>query len=661
MSSMPFDGPPMPPMPSIVSSVMPSTVASSMPSGGPDPAGAMPPTARARSLVSGLLALVALVGPAQAQQPGDEPDPRPRQATVPDRQLPPPVIAGVRLMSHQFEQTLGRDCAPERCFSKGCLYVSHTVVDRPAARSLPGLGIGPGPGGGDPEQVYLTTVECSFAHEPTVKAKDARALAKRLGSKLSSGWTKVDVTFESLDPLPDFLRDPPEEPEEPEEPPAPIEEPAPDAGPPPAPETWDGAVAGREAWLSVLPHFPWMLGLFFGTLAALIVIWAARRLGRISPEEQALLASLATEAPAEVPSDAIDGAEAPEDKADAEADRVEARLKAWRDRLARSDLEADQVLQVLVTDLLRTGERRMLAKAVILFPDAFPRVFPKGGDFASAKFELAEFLKHADPAALPSDGQFFDTLDRYAMSAALTAQPDTELIRTLHDDFGPAALVDAVGRLPARHGALLFAVAPEAMQYESVRRLDARVLAALVGQLMRSNRMDPAETTYLLDVLDHLRRGEGIPAPPPHGAVSDRGSAFDATGALSIMLPHVDPETRRALVDAALSHHAGHLPSWMHDTLFGEMLLRVDDELRTDLLLEVDPDALAAWLAVQAEAVKKTIESRMPTALRAALGGAPALRGAALYARANDGRAALSSGLQRRLARRGVAFHSLLA
>lgn len=618
-----------------------------------------PPALRAAAL----LALALLAAPAAAQTPAAPAAPEgPRRAEVPDRQLPPPVLAGVRLMSHQFEQALARDCAPERCFSKGCLYVSHTVVDRPAARSLPGLGLDPGPGGGDGEQVYLTTVECSFAHEPSVAAKNARALAKRLGSKLSSGWTKVDVTFESLDPLPDFLRDPPEEPEEPEEPEAPpVEEPEADAGPPPAPETWDGAVAGREAWLSVLPHFPWMLGLLLATLAALIVIWAARRLGRVSPEEQALIASLAAEGPA-APDDPEDAdAEPDADPADLEAERVSARLRAWRDRLARSDLEADQVLQVLVTDLLRTGERRMLAKAVILFPDAFPRVFPKGGDFASAKFELAEFLKHADRGALPSDGQFFDTLDRYAMSAALTAQPDTGLIRSLHDDFGPAALVDAVARLPARHGALLFAVAPEAMQYEAVRRLDGRTLAALVGQLMRSNRMDPAETTYLLDVLDALRKGEGVPAPPPHGAVSDRGSAFDATGALSIMLPHVDPETRRALVDAALSHHAGHLPSWMHDTLFGEMLLRLDDELRTDLLLEVDPDALAAWLAVQTAAAKTAIEARMPTALRAALGGAPPLRGAALYARANDGRAALSAGLQRRLTRRGVAFHGLLA
>ncbi|MCA9541715.1 MAG: hypothetical protein KC620_22615, partial [Myxococcales bacterium] len=345
---------------------------------------------------------------------------------------------------------------------------------------------------------------------------------------------------------------------------------------------------------------------------------------------------------------------------DAAAERVAARRQAWRDRLAHSDVEADQALQVLVKDLLRTGERRMLAKAVILFPEAFPRAFPQGGDFASAKFELAEYLKHAEPAGLPADEAFFDTLDRYAMSAALTAHADTELIRSLHDDFGAAALVDVVGRLPARAGALMFAVAPEARQHEAVRRLHPNRLAELVDQLMRSNRMDPAETAYLLDVLRALRAGEPLPAPPTQ-VVSDRGAAFNAPASLSIMLPHVDPEVRAALVDAARQRNAGSLPDWMHDTLYGEMLLRLPDEARTDLMLEVPVDQLAAWLRVQTDGARTAITQRMPSALRAAVGSmaVPSTPGA-LYALANDARAALAAGVRRFVARTGASFDGLL-
>ncbi|MCB9529099.1 MAG: hypothetical protein H6701_12080 [Myxococcales bacterium] len=599
---------------------------------------------RAIGAITAIGAIIAVITPAHAQDAD-------ARAAVPDRQLPAAVLAGVRLMEHRFESALREDCTPERCFSKGCRYISHAVVDRPATSSLPGLGLDPGPGSGG-EQVYLTTVECGFAHEPSVRARDARALATRLEAKLTQGWTRVDVTTELLEPLPEFLRDPPEDaPPEPDEPPDAAVDDAPDAAlAPPPPVAWDAPLAGRELWLSVLPHFPWMLGLFLATLAALVLIWAARRLGRVSPEEQAMLQALAAPEPAAAP--------APEAAPEAGDDTLAARREAWRLRLA-SDLEADRALGVLAADLLRTGERRLLAKAVILFPEAFPRAFPRGGEYASAKYELAEFLKHADPATLPGEAELFDALDRYAMSAALTAQPDTELIRSLHADFGPAALVDAVGRVPARHGALLFAAAPEAMQYEAVRRLDGRLLAALADQLLRSNRMDPAETAYLLDVLAALRAGEALPAPP-QATVSDRGLTFQAPATLSILLPRLDPETRGGLVDAALTRGAGHLPAWTHDTLYGEMLLHLDDERRNDLMLTVPVDALAAWLRVQTEAASTALRARLPSALRAAVDATPRAADATHYTLAHDGRIALAAALQKRLARGDLPFAALL-
>lgn len=599
--------------------------------------------------VLGVLLSLALPSPATAQVDEDAPP------AVPDRQLPAAVLAGVRLMEHRFEQALAQDCAPERCFATGCRYIAHAVVDRPAATSLPGLGLDPGPGA-DGEQVYLTTVACRFAHERSVRARDARALATRLEAKLSQGWTRVDVTHEPLAPLPPSLRESPEfeEPDEPDEPDAGVDEAA-DAGPPPPPVAWDAPLAGREAWLSVLPHFPWMVGLLLATLAALVLIWAARRLGRVSPEEQALLAAMAGGDDA-----APDPADSPprDDEPGDDTEAIDARREAWRERLG-SDLEADRALHVLVADLLRTGERRMLAKAVTSFPEAFPRAFPQGGEFAAAKYELAEFLKHADAATLPDDAELFDTLDRYAMSAALTAQPDTELIRSLHADVGPAALVDAVGRLPARNGALLFAAAPEAMQYEAARRLDARTIAALVDPLLRSNRMDPAETAHLLDVLAALRVADPLPAPPGPVGVSDRGSTFGAAATLSILLPRLDPETRGALVDAALARDVGALPAWTRDILYGEMLLHLDDERRNDLMLAVPVDALAAWLRVQTDAAASALRARLPSALRAAVEATPEPGHATLYALAHDGRVALSAALQAR-ARGAVAFDTLL-
>ncbi len=590
---------------------------------------------------------------------------RAEKKTVPERQIPPEVVAGVRLLEHDFGRALAQDCAPERCYSKGCLYVDHTVVDRPSVGSLPGLRMDPKPAGADPGQVYLTTAECAFAHEKSVRGRDARALATRLKSKLSRGWTRVDVVYEKLLPIPEFIRESPEiddEPEPEEEPDAGGEADAGvDGGAATAgnPQTWEAPVAKRELWVSLLPHFSWMIALIMLTILALVVIWALRRLGRQSPEEQMLLAQMLGGA-------GSDGGESePPGAGDtgAETGRAAEQLKVWRKRLARTrGGETDPALQALVTDLLRSGERTLLAKAVMLFPDDLPRAFPTTGALASAKYEVAALLKRTDPASLPSDEAFFERLNRYALASLLTAHPDTELIRGLHDDFGAAALGDLLGALLPRYGALLFALAPEAMQHEAVRLLHPDHLSATVGQLLRSNRMDPAETDYLLGVLAALRADEPLPEAPPAREVSDRGTEFGATAALSILMPRLDAETRAAHVHAAASRLNGRLPTWVTGTLYAEMLLHLDTETRNDLLLEVDIEHLAAWLRVQSDAARDRILDGAPTSLRAALQGAasPASE-AEHYALVNEGRTALSAGLQRRLLRGDLSFRALLA
>jgi hypothetical protein len=597
---------------------------------------------------------------------------------VPDRHIPVEVLAGVRLLEHDFSRALARDCAPERCFSKGCMHVTHTVVDRAASGSLPGLRLDQPDPGDAPSQMYLTTVRCSFAHEPSIRGRDARTLATRLEAQVSRGWTRVEVVHERLPALPAFLRESPEPPEPPEEKPIPIEEGDEDEEeveaavvvPPPAPEVWEAPVAMRELWNGLLPHFSWMIGLVLLTLASLLVIWGVRRLGRQSPEDQMLMAQMLRGADDEADTRGASTSSLPGTSSEAEPPRdgaepaasVAKQLAAWRDRLETTEQEeADPALQALVSDLLRTGERGLLAKAVMLFPDELPKAFPKEGKLASEKFELAEFLKRTDPATLPSDEVFFDKLNRYALSSSLTAQPDTDLIRGLHDDFGAVALADVLGAVPARYGALLFALSPEEMQHEATGLLTPAQMADTADQLMQSNRMDPAETRYLLEVLSALRDSTPLPAMPEPRTVSDRGQEFGAAAALSVLLPRLSPEDRARIVQTTSHRAGGRLPGWLEGTLYGEMLLALDGETRTNLLLEVDVGQLAAWLQVQTERARAAILQRAPDALRAAITGRPAPGSTdELHALANEGRTALSEGIRRRLLGGTIAFTELL-
>ena len=213
---------------------------------------------------------------------------------VPDRQLPPSVLNEVRLLENRFDLALGTDCDLTRCFSKGCVYVDHTVADRPRRSSLPGLGNEPGPTPSD-AQAYLTRARCSFTVETNVSARDAEAIGQRLTDKLTSGWLLVDVTHQRLRPVPRYLQDPVPEPEpeedETEDTDVPVEvEPEPE----PEPEL-TLASATRDLWETLLPHLYWMIALFLVTVATVLIIWAIRRVGRTTLEERMLLAELENE------------------------------------------------------------------------------------------------------------------------------------------------------------------------------------------------------------------------------------------------------------------------------------------------------------------------------------------------------------------------------
>ncbi len=578
--------------------------------------------------------LLALASLASAQEAGGPPR----------RQIPASVLAELAELEGRFDLAVAVDCDQERCFSRGCTYVGHAVSDRPQAASLPGLGDEMGPGSVEP-QAWLTKASCSFAYEESMEPADVQALARRLQTKVSKGWTVVSVGSQALPALPAYLQEPPEPLEGGEEP-----EPA----PPPPPEPWTTASAARELWTTLLDDFPWMIAVVLSTVAATALIWAWRRVGREAFDEL----------PAELPPAAGDDlAEARADEPSPSADEETARkAAAWRLRLAAADRDPpDHELQTMIRDLLRAGELPLLAKAVLTFPETLPKRFPSGGDVAAAKLELAEFLKTADPASLPSDADLFRALDRHALSAGLASQPDAEIVRSLREEFGASGLVALLQSVPARAGALLFALAPAEAQHEVVRMLPPPLMAAMAEQLLRSNRMDLHETAHLFEVLEAARSGAPMPAAPPSDEVSDHGAPFDATAALSLLLAKVTPTDRAALLGWSLQRSGGSLPGWYQGVLLPDMLLELSDEERTDLLLAIEAEPLAAWLSLLEPEIGERLLGQSPGSLRASIAAASVFPSRTRQlALADRGRRELARGLQAQLARGRVPFEQVV-
>ena len=583
-----------------------------------------------RTVLCVLLALTTI--PAVAQEPGP-----------PRRLIPPSLLVDLVGVEDRFDLALATDCAAGMCQSKGCSYVAHTLADRPPSASLPGLGNEAGPSSTADAQAWLTQARCEFAYEGSLDAEYVQALSRRLGTRTSGGYTTVSVSGQALPPLPPPVAEPVVEPvPEPEPPP-----------PPPEPSLL------RDLWSTLLDDLPWMLGLILGTACATALIWGWRRLGRETIEEKAMLAEIAREGAEPLQAD-VESTDAPEPPPPPIDENVAVQLAGWRMRVAAIDpLRPDPGLQAMLRDLLRAGELPLLARAVLAFP-SLPAAFPAGGDIAASKLALAEYLKTADVAALPSDAELVRALNRHSSSAALASQTDAEVVRSLREEFGAGGLVTLIDGVSARAGALLFALAPPEAQQELVHLLEPGKMAAMAEQLMRSNRMDPAETEYLFAV---LRQGPGVDMPTAAPAdVSDRGFAFDAAGALSTLLPHLAQEDLAALLGRALDRFGGSLPSWYAEILVPDMLFALDAEARADLLLGADAESMAAWLSLQDSSVTERLLADAPNALRASIRSAPVSPSRARQlATAERGRRDLARDFQAQIARNRMRFEDVVA
>ncbi len=609
-----------------------------------------------------VLALVALgAGAASAQN----------ATPVPQNHIPSSVLMELRTLESTFDLALAQDCAAEKCFSKGCVYRDHVAVDQPRASSLPGLPQTQGPGS-VPAQEYLTSARCEFAHEKDVAQKDVQALVRRLEQRLSKGWLRVTVGRQVLLPISEELRTAPPPPAPPE--PVVAEEPVPVAPVAPPQQTWDSQVAVRELWLSLLPHFSWMIAVFLGTLAVLFIIWAVRRLGKETVEEKMLAAQLAngTAGASGVPVGAAEG-EA-EDKAKADAAAADAgadgdgvfvrdQQQLWKDRIAQAELSRDESVVVeLLREWLKNGDFELLAKAIFVFGDRLSLAFSNDGELAVRKVEFADFLRSLDEKTLPSDAEFFRKLNQHAISSSLLAQEDAEVYRALREEFGATGVAGLMSGLEARHAALLFALVPLEVQHEVARLLPSDLRLQVASELLVSNRISREESAYVLSALGAARKGQPLPQAPKHEGVLDRGREFDAPGALSVLLSRIDPEARAELFAAAFDRSGGTFPSWYENILFGDMLLKLPDDVRADLLLEVDLKGLAGWSSVQQPQWQEGFLRKLAPSMQSAVRASMSFGSRADQLRlARRGHHELVTAVKRQVARGKLSFGELVA
>ena len=583
--------------------------------------------------------------------------------TVPQNHIPSPVLLEVRALERQFDAVLSADCAPELCAAKGCSYLDHVSVDLPRNGSLPGLSTDQGPGSVPPQE-YLTEARCQLTHEKSVSAKDVVALTRRLEQRLSKAWLKVTVNAELLEPIPAALRRSPED-TPPPPPPVPEKEPPeqdkPDVPAPP----WDPQLALRELWLTLLPHFAWMIAVVMLTIATLMLIWAGRRLGSETIEEKMLAAQMSNPAEAEKPEPTTAAAPsvAPvEETPDQEAFAKEQET-LWSNRVTEADLAGDDsVILGLLREWLNAGEYPMLAKAVFIFGDRLLHAFATDPELAAKKVELAEYLRIVDEKTLPTRLEFFRRLNREAIASLLLAQSDVQIYRSLREEFGATGILRLMEALQPRQGSLLFALVPTDCQSDIAQIMTPPQRVAIADQLLSSTRISRDETDYIFSVLDAARHGKELPPVPTTERSLDRGRELDAPAALSTLLPRIASEQRQALFAKGIIRSGGSTPHWYENILYGDILLRIPEEQRRDILLEVDVRELAAWVSLQDFDWQRTFLSSLAAPMQAALKASTTFASRSDQLRmARRGHLGIVAILKKQMARGRLSFHDLIA
>ena len=144
--------------------------------------------------------------------------------------------------------------------------------------------------------------------------------------------------------------------------------------------------------------------------------------------------------------------------------------------------------------------------------------------------------------------------------------------------------------------------------------------------------------------------------------ILDRGREFDAAGALSVLMPAIEPKERTGLFAESLKRPTDPFPLWYENILYPDMLLRLPKELQVDTLLEVDVKGLAGWFSVQRSDWQEGFLSQLSPAMQ------NAVRANMVFGSRSDqfryarlGHNELVSSLKKRLARGSLSFSEMVA
>lgn len=516
------------------------------------------------------------------------------------------LLDAVRDLGEQFARALSVDCPEEQCFARGCVYQSHeSVVSSEDHEPMPGLGtsINTKP---EKAQIFLSRARCEYAFEADIDAKTIKSIDTRLEQKLSKGLLKVAIKSYALPALVKPMakvtaKD--------------------DRLPPPV---FANRIAD-ELWSVLKAHFFWMAGIILISLAAVVLLWAFRRLGRDSKLKELRYLKARREL---LQGETHDGKPQAGTASGEQETKPEPgpSLSERQAKLLAAFAETPAALHSITQRWLANHEFAKLATAAfVLQGSALPLLDQAAPAHVANKIKFFDYLSTASAPKTEEQAALVEELEEALLRERAFAAGAVANFTRYFQESSPRQIAEAVQDMPDFCAKTCFLLLPEHLVERVSRFLPSETVRELAEAILDDNRVSAAaiaatekwlvdimdgQTPRLTDALDLAKRPSGEP--------------MQASFHLATLLRRMPREERRTLIEAIKTRHAGEVPEWGLTVFYPEMLAELSDSESQGLMIDTDPADLALWLKDAADAsTRAAILAKAPAALRAQLDQAP--------------------------------------
>lgn len=517
-------------------------------------------------------------------------------AGVPKEIIPEKVSQELAALDERFHKELYSECRQGNCFAKGCNYVAHKTVSKRGDVALPGIYTGRDLTTGGEPQSYLTAARCHYSFEGILDKAIIADFDKRLAQKLSVGFLRVRITSQELPPQHRELLATPE------------------ALAGQAPQQDMAEQMAKDAWQRLAPALPWLAGLIAATGCFLLGLWAFRRLGQESVEEQILAQQMRQQAEQE----------AQEQNAKDEERRLEKQRQAELERRLADYEDDPSLMKRIAHHWLAAGKFQELGMAVRRFGSRGHALLGDELELHAKREAFADFYRDQQSHLPPAESDsFVAALDDCAAELCGLGQDPMEVFKNFTRSYSAADLAEMIEMMPTPIAGLTLAYVPPKQLAAVTKALSTEsteVVKALVVHLLKDNRMGrnlyAAAKDWLLALQDDK-------TPLTDSAVLESchgGVEFDVSLPLSHLLATLPSAERQRLFSEAKHAHRGTLPRSATAVCYPELLAALPADVRNNILLEQDLDSLRVWYQqLDRGELKQRILAKAPATVVASL------------------------------------------